>query len=1027
MKDFEDLITAFRENTLGLVALLDAVEARGARPTEDHLAELAALERLRDDGALAPAVATALSRRLQASQHMTAAQASQSQEASQASELADATRMKPGLRPALEAGLEPALNPALRPSPRVADAATVVQPTAARASPYDDATVVKPASRHQTGTGTGTGTGSDSSRNQASWRRIAEAEAGVHASVGMLLKGRFLLERELGRGGMGVVYLARDERKVEARDRDPYVAVKVLNDEFRRHPDSLIALQREARRAQQLAHDNIVRVYDFDKDGTIVFMTMEYIDGTDLRTLIRERAYAGMRLDVVWPLIEGMAHALERAHANGIVHSDFKPANVMVTREGVAKVFDFGIARAGKYGGAHGHEASHEAGHDARREAGQQTGYEAGRKADQAAPHGPANDHTVFDAGTLGAMTPAYASLEMIEGKQPTSGDDVYAFGCVIVELLTGQHPFDKLSAQAALAEGRKAPFVPGLTKRQNKALADSLAFSGEARLQSALALLEGLRRRRLHERLAPYVAGAAVLVLLAVGGWLLHGFARQRHADDLMARFSISDPRHFSNEDQAAQALNGLGNEQRRRIVLEQGDVIQNYLLARLDEYWNPAAGRLDYAAAQHVFQLRERLELFSTALDARRKQIDDQRNTVLGDLSNQLDDTFDNARFVEGRPAKAADVIGRIRALDPHGALLTSAALQMKFDASIRHSIANDKFDEARAWIELGLQMFPDSAQFKHRRSELAAAVAAVAAGLPVPGSHSMTVADARRALTDLASRPAPGDPWRSAVANAMAVLQNDTAPETGQAIDALADGIVVAVGRVSDPAKVQPSLSLVDIGLKYDPQSTELNEQRDRLQGLLQQQKIDQQVADDEVASAIDSLRRAAAANDADTAQESFDRLKALQPGNPFLTGVAPQLVSNAYLGDARALCRQGGLTDAANLASQGAKALGALPELSNAAERYELAAALETARKQHLTDVEYQGLQARYDADEALDPDGMKQLDSDIGASRQLPRGGLRGWLAQIKARVRSPQNGARAGAVRAPAQWTRDPA
>ncbi|CAB3770056.1 serine/threonine-protein kinase [Paraburkholderia solisilvae] len=955
MNDLEALILAYRAHTLDLAALLDAVSARGAQPAIDHLAELAGLQRLSEEGELEPAVAGALTRCLQAAQD----------------------RVGAGVPGAHDATV---VKPAPRTPSHAADAATVVQPAARHGAPDDDATVVKPASRRDTGTGTATGADSDSSRNQASWRRVAEAQSGAYASVGMLLKGRFLLERELGRGGMGVVYLARDERKVEARDRDPYVAVKVLNDEFRRHPDSLIALQREARRAQQLAHDNIVRVYDFDKDGTIVFMTMEYIDGTDLRTLIRERAYSGMSIDDAWPLIKGMARALERAHANGIVHSDFKPANVMVTREGVPKVFDFGIARAGKYGG----EA--------------------------------VGEQTVFDAGTLGAMTPAYASLEMIEGKAPRAADDVYALGCVTFELLTGRHPFDKLSAQVALGEGRKAPVVPALTKRQNKALSDSLAFRGGERLQSADALLEGLRRRRLGERLAPYFVGAVAVAVLAAGGWALHDHLRHRHLEDVVARFSISDPRHYANEDDAARALDGLSDEQRRRIVLDQGERIQTFLLARLNEYWNPAAGRLNYAAAQHVFQVRNRFELFSTALDARRKEIDDQREAVLDDLNTQLADALENDRLSEGKPGNATDIIARMRALDPHSAWLTRPQLEQTFDTSIGRQIGQDQFNDANAWISLGLQLFPDSARLKQRRSQLTAAVTAVAAGLPVPTPGAMSVPDARNALVNLASRPAPGDDWKDAVARAMAALQNDTAPETKQAVDALADGIVVAIGRVSDPAKVQQSLDLVNVGLQYDPQSAELIEQHDRLQGLLQQQQIDRQIAGEEVASAIDSVRRAAAANNATGAQESLDRIKALQPSNPFLSGAGPQLVSAAYLNEARALCRQGKLSDAANLALQGAKALGDPAELSNAAERYDLAAAVMNARAQRVTDVDYQGLQARYDAAQATDPAGMTQLDRDLGASRGLPPGGLRDWLAQVKARVREPLNGTRTGAL-----------
>jgi len=84
----------------------------------------------------------------------------------------------------------------------------------------------------------------------------------ANLTVGSTLKERFVLEEMLGRGGMGVVYKARDLRKVEARDREPYIAVKVLSREFQTNPDSFIALQREAKKAQQLAHPNIVTVYE---------------------------------------------------------------------------------------------------------------------------------------------------------------------------------------------------------------------------------------------------------------------------------------------------------------------------------------------------------------------------------------------------------------------------------------------------------------------------------------------------------------------------------------------------------------------------------------------------------------------------------------------------------------------------------------------------------------------------------------------------------------------------------------------
>src|SRR6185312_4487617 len=398
---------AYQADKLKLPALFEALGALAGLSETDYRAGVEWIEQQRADDKLDPLIARALLAKL-----------ATLQAAAPPAEDDDVTMVKPATRrpvapPAPEDDEVTRVAPPSRPPAAPVDEVTVVQPASRPPQPPvpDEATIVKPVSgtpappgEGQTtghtgtqGTGqgmTGTGTGSSMS-SQSSWQHIGEAEAADFVAVGSLLKGRFYLEREIGRGGMGVVYKARDERKVEARDRDPYVAVKVLNDEFRRHPDSLISLQRESRRSQQLAHDNIVRVYDFDKDRTIVFMTMEYVDGSDLKQLIREKAYNGMPLEQARPLIEGMARALGRAHAAGVVHSDFKPANVMVTREGVPKVFDFGIARAGKHMG------------DA------------------------VGEQTVFDAGTLGALTPAYASLEMIHGKEPVPGDDVYALGCV--------------------------------------------------------------------------------------------------------------------------------------------------------------------------------------------------------------------------------------------------------------------------------------------------------------------------------------------------------------------------------------------------------------------------------------------------------------------------------------------------------------------------------------------------------------------------------------------------------------------
>jgi serine/threonine protein kinase len=267
-----------------------------------------------------------------------------------------------------------------------------------------------------------------------------------------VLKGRFVLEELLGAGGMGVVYKAKDLLKIEAQDRDPYVAIKVLTDEFKAHPEAFIALQRESRKTQRIAHPNIVTVFDFDRDGDTVFMTMEYLDGKPLDKLIAQHRSVGLPQDEAIKIIEGISAALIYAHGQNIIHSDFKPGNIFVNNKGVAKVIDFGIARAVA-------KVEH------REES--------------------LDDRTVFDAGNLGALTPAYASLEMLEGKNPDVRDDIYALGCIAYELFTGEHPFNRVHADEAKRQKLKPKKIPGMKKRQWRAIEHALAFERENRTQS--------------------------------------------------------------------------------------------------------------------------------------------------------------------------------------------------------------------------------------------------------------------------------------------------------------------------------------------------------------------------------------------------------------------------------------------------------------------------------------------------------------------------------------------------------------
>jgi len=288
-------------------------------------------------------------------------------------------------------------------------------------------------------------------------------------SVGELLGERYRIERELGEGGMGVVYLATDQQVPGER-----FAVKVMKEEL--HPDALELLREEVRKTRKLSHPNIVDVHSVNVDGRRLYVLMEYLEGKSLDVLLDEEFGRGMSFSHAWPIIEDVAAALANAHDHNVIHSDLKPANVFLTTSGRARLLDFGIARVSR---------------------------------------GP-----VLKARSgLRALTPAYASCEMLEGKEADRRDDIYSFACVIYEMLCGERPFGDLTALQARESRNQVLPLAALSQGQNAALAQALAFDREARTGSVEALLAGLSaghppaRAR---RLGPLLAGMIMAVVAA-------------------------------------------------------------------------------------------------------------------------------------------------------------------------------------------------------------------------------------------------------------------------------------------------------------------------------------------------------------------------------------------------------------------------------------------------------------------------------------------------------------------------------
>jgi serine/threonine protein kinase len=263
----------------------------------------------------------------------------------------------------------------------------------------------------------------------------------------------------------------------------------------------MIAMQREAKRAQTLSHPNVINVHDFFRDGPHLYLTMELLEGKPLDELLRTEYWGGLHFDQAWPIIEGVCNALEYGHEKGIVHSDIKPANIFICDDGTVKVLDLGIARPIPIANV------------------------------------PESEQTSFDPGKrLGSLTPAYASLEMWYQDTPDPRDDIYALACVAYMLLVGVHPFKGKSAKRASEDQLVPDKIDSLSRGQWSAITGGLEFHRSNRIKSVdefRTLLEPQSVVRKRHRIAALFALLAIVILVPVSLSFYERVVEQRTMDD--------------------------------------------------------------------------------------------------------------------------------------------------------------------------------------------------------------------------------------------------------------------------------------------------------------------------------------------------------------------------------------------------------------------------------------------------------------------------------------------------------------
>ena len=352
---------------------------------------------------------------------------------------------------------------------------------------------------------------SDAAETDVIFTGTERSRTGISLNKGDLLDDRFIIVEILGSEGVSTDYKAID-RNQSASNKERHVIIKVLKREYQSTLGWVVALAKAARKCQNLDHPNIAKIYGFHREGTRVYLHMEYLSGESLRQKIRcgvKRFPAKQAVHIV----NEIGRALAYAHEHGVVHHDLKPANVFLTDSGDVKVIDFGIAQV------------------LRRTA----------KDDTDAPHFRSDNHSV--------ATPSYSDHDLLGLSNPDPCYDVYALACIAYELLAGRHPFEQ--ERVTGAQDTKLELKPSeaFTRAQWISLQEALAFDRDKRTPTVAEFLTSFNASTNWVRGVSLAAGVGVFSIVV--GLFIYGQipVREKLVESEMAKTPILLEHSDSNQ----------------------------------------------------------------------------------------------------------------------------------------------------------------------------------------------------------------------------------------------------------------------------------------------------------------------------------------------------------------------------------------------------------------------------------------------------------------------------------------------
>ena len=518
--------------------------------------------------------------------------------------------------------------------------------------------------------------------------------------VGKCFKNRYLIESKIGHGGMSDIYRAKDLYLESLNVADPFVAIKVLLSQLSNIPEAQQVLIKESVQTQQLSHPNIIRVYDVDTDDGYHFMVMEWLDGESLDQVIKRSKPLGINFKGSMKIIDQIASALSYAHQQGIIHTDLKPSNIFLTRQGNIKVFDFGVAK------------------------------NLQQREDQYAFAEPDQD------SPLTGYTPAYASYEQLTGQDACIADDIFAFSCISYELLTSKHPYQRIAANDVDINKNKLVKPKHISMRLWPSLKKGLALKKAQRASSIDQIIN-----KFHSKAWPVPVAIAAGAVLVIGGVQAQQYY-QSQLDDLQTK--VAKTNKVQSEVQAYQFIpvsklldqvddipddnvlikNGLLKTHQSEVL----DIVEQQI-ASLPKSDNGLYQ--DYVKIAQVIKDVEAYYPDSVRLLQMKNQADRSKQSVIDALSERLSLLLSQARYNEQGSNNIELIVEGLTFVEPNYQYMASSEEYALYSGSFNNALKKHDINQIAALITTGEIVFvnyPEAKALISYGAELKVAVKAL-----------------------------------------------------------------------------------------------------------------------------------------------------------------------------------------------------------------------------------------------------------------------------------------------------------